>query len=158
MAAAVTPSADVVAEEKGSSKPVPTKDKDDTPLRECPFDQDLGGRRYKVHHAAKKVMGAKQLAKAISFAKQLGYPSRSTIVWGGPDNYLYCCPDNMETEVCRYMTDNIGFTKLEAMLSTMSSQDFYDCLAYTHLKVTSVDFTFKLCIRLIQNLLNLFFS
>jgi hypothetical protein len=95
-----------------------------------------------VHHAVGKVMGVKQLAEAIGFAEQLGYPSRSTIFGGGPDDYLYCCPDNMETEVCRYMVDNIGFPKLEAMLSTMSSEDFSDCLAYTHLKVISVDFSF----------------
>ena len=52
---------------------------DDTPLSEGPFDQDLGGQRYRVHHAAVKVMGAKQLAKAIGFVEQLGYPSRSII-------------------------------------------------------------------------------
>jgi hypothetical protein len=50
----------------------------------------------------------------------------------------------METEACRYMANNIGFLKLEAMLLTMSSEDFSDCLAYTHLKVISVGFIFKL--------------
>jgi hypothetical protein len=35
-------------------------------------------------------MGAKQLTEAIRFAKQLGYPSGSTVFWGGPDDYLYC--------------------------------------------------------------------
>jgi hypothetical protein len=73
-------------------------------------------------------MGAKQLAEAISFVEQLGYPFGSTIFASGLDDYLYCCPDNMETEVCRYMTDNIGFPKLEAMLSTMSSEEFSECL------------------------------
>jgi hypothetical protein len=48
----------------------------------------------------------------------------------------------METGVCRYMVDNIGFPKLEVMLSTMSSSDFSDCLAYTHLKVILFDFFF----------------
>jgi hypothetical protein len=115
---------------------------DDTPLGEGPFDQDLGGRRYRVHRAAGKVMAAKQLAEGIGFAEQLGYTSKSTIFGGGLDDYLYCCPDNMETKVCRYMANNIGFPKLEAMLSTTSSQDFSDCLAYTHLKVTSIDFCF----------------
>jgi hypothetical protein len=38
------------------------------------------------------------------------------------------------------MEDNIGFPELEAVLSTMSSEDFSDCLAYTHLKVIYVDF------------------
>jgi hypothetical protein len=124
MDAVVTPLVMVVAEEKGSSKPAPAEDKgkgptkikeakkaieDDTPLWEVPFDQYLGGRRYRVHHAAGKVMGAKQLAEAIGFVEQLGYPLGSTIFRGGLDDYLYCCPNNMETEVCRYMTDNIGF-------------------------------------------------
>lgn len=80
-------------------------------------------------------MGTKQLAEAIGFAQQLEYPSWSTIFGGGPTDYLYCCLDNSETDVCRYIADNIGFLKLETMLSTMSSDDSLDCLAYTHLKV-----------------------
>jgi hypothetical protein len=115
---------------------------DDTPHGEGPFDEDLGGRRYRVHHAAGKVMGAKQLAEAIGFAEKLGYHLGSTIFGGGPDDYLYWCLDNMKTEVCRYMSDNIGFLKLEAMLSTMSSEDFSNWLAYTHLKVIFIDFCF----------------
>jgi hypothetical protein len=35
----------------------------------------LGSRKYWVHHTAGKVMGAKQLAEAIGFVEQLGYPS-----------------------------------------------------------------------------------
>jgi hypothetical protein len=64
----------MAAKEKGSSKPALAEDKgkgsakieeakkaieDDTPLSEGPFDQDLGGRGYRVHLAAGKVMGAK---------------------------------------------------------------------------------------------------
>jgi hypothetical protein len=89
-------------------------------------------------------MGAKQLAEGIDYGEQLGYPLRSNIFRGGSDHYLYCYPDNLEIEVCRHMEDNIGFLKLEAMLSTMSSKDFLDCLAYTHLKVTSINFVSKL--------------
>jgi hypothetical protein len=37
--------------------------------------------------------------------------------------------------VCRYMVDNIGFPKLEVMLSTMPFEHFSDCLACTYLKV-----------------------
>jgi hypothetical protein len=48
----------------------------------------------------------------------------------------------METKVCRYMADNVGFRKLEAMLSTMYNEDFSDCLPYTHLKVTYIGFCF----------------
>jgi hypothetical protein len=97
-------------------------------------------------------MGAKQLAEAIGYVEQLGYPSRSTIFGGGPDDYLYCCPDSLETEVCHHMADNISFPKLAAMLSTMSSQNFSECLAYTHLMVTSIGFVFKLQVRLLQYL------
>jgi hypothetical protein len=74
---AVTPLAIMADEDKGSSKPALEKDKgkgttgfeeakkaikDDTPHGEGPFDQDLGGRRYRVHQAVGKMMGAKQLA------------------------------------------------------------------------------------------------
>jgi hypothetical protein len=48
----------------------------------------------------------------------------------------------MEIEVCHYMVDNVGFPKLEAMLSTMSNEEFSDCLAYTHLKVICISFCF----------------
>ena len=113
---------------------------DDTPLGEEPFDQELGSQRYRVHHAGGKII----VASAIGYAEQLGYPSRSNIFRGGPDHYIYCYPDNLEIEVCRHMEDNIGFLKLEAMLSTMSSKDFSDCLAYTHLKVTYINFVSKL--------------
>jgi hypothetical protein len=47
------------------------------------FDQEFGGRRYKVHHSAGNAMGAKQMAKALEFAEQLGYPSGSAIFGGG---------------------------------------------------------------------------
>jgi hypothetical protein len=41
-----------------------------------PFDQEFGGRRYRVHHSPRKEMGAKQMAEALGFAEQLGY------LWG----------------------------------------------------------------------------
>jgi hypothetical protein len=153
----MTPSAAIEVEDKGSSKPVLAEEKgkgpvkieedkqaieEDTPL-EVPFDQVLGGRRYRVHHAAGEGDGAKQLAEAVGFAEQLGYPSGSMIFGGEQDDYLYCCPDNMETDVCRYMVDNVGFPKLEGMLSTMSDEDFSDCFAYTHLKVILLTFVFS---------------
>jgi hypothetical protein len=133
-----TSSVAIEAKDMGSSKPtlgdkrkVPAEIEkakkaieDDTPLSEGPFDQILGGRRYRVHHAAVKVMGAKQLVKAIGFTEHLGYPSGSTTFGDDQDDYLYC-PNNREIDVCRYMADNIGFLKLEAMLSTMSDEDFF---------------------------------
>jgi hypothetical protein len=60
-----------------------------TPLGEGPFEQILGGRRYRVHHAAGKVMGVKQLAEDVGFAEQLGYFTGSTIFGAGQDDYLY---------------------------------------------------------------------
>lgn len=60
----------------------------DVSMGEGPFEQDFGGRRYRVHHYAGKTLGAKQMAKVLEFVEQLGYPSRSTIFGGGPDNYL----------------------------------------------------------------------
>jgi hypothetical protein len=113
----MTPSTIVMVEEKiGSSKPAAREDKgkgskkneeakraieDETPLGEGPFDQELGGRQYRVHQETGKTMGAKQLAKAIGFVEQLGYPSVATIFGGGLYDYLYCCLDNMEIEACR---------------------------------------------------------
>lgn len=70
-------------------------------------------------------MGAKQVAEVIGFAEQLGHPSGATIFEGGPDDYLYCCTDSMETEACHHMADNIVFPKLEDMLSMMPFEDFW---------------------------------
>jgi hypothetical protein len=69
----MTPLAAIEAEDKGSSKPILAEEKGNGPakieedkkgrrhttriLDEGPFDQVLGGRRYRVHHAAGKVMG-----------------------------------------------------------------------------------------------------
>jgi hypothetical protein len=44
----------------------------------------------------------------------------------------------------------IFFPKLQAMLQTMSSEDFSSCLDYTYLKVTYIGFAFKLWVSLIQ--------
>lgn len=88
-------------------------------------------------------MGTKQLVEAVGFAKLLGYPSGSTIFGGAQDDYMYCCPDNMERDVCCYMAKNVGFLKLEAMLSAMSDEDFYGGLDYTHIKVIFLIFMFS---------------
>jgi hypothetical protein len=108
---------------------------EDASMGEGLFDKEFGGQKYRVRQPTRKEMGMKQMAEALGFDEQLGYPSGSIIFRGGPDDYLYCCPDNRETEVCRYMADNIGFPKLEAMLSMMPFDEFSYCLAYTHLKV-----------------------
>jgi hypothetical protein len=77
----------VLVEEKGKGHTEIEEDKksieDDTPLSEGPFDQVLCGWRYRVHHAVGKVMGVKQLAEAVAFTKQLGYPLGSMMFGAG---------------------------------------------------------------------------
>lgn len=90
---------------------------DDTPLGDGPFDQEFGGRSYRVHQSVEKEMDTKQMAKVVGFAELLGYPSGFTIFSGGPSDFLYYYPNGQENDVCRYMVDNIGFPKLEAILS-----------------------------------------
>jgi hypothetical protein len=51
------------------------------------------------------------------------------------DDFLYCLLDNKEISVCREMTKNIGFLKLEVGLSAMSKDELADNLAYNSLKV-----------------------
>jgi hypothetical protein len=93
-AAVVTPLVAKVAEDKGSSKPALAEEKGKGPanVEEARKAIEMthnsvtgtstkcwGGQRYRVHHAAGKVMAAKQLAETVGFTKQLGYPSWSTI-------------------------------------------------------------------------------
>jgi hypothetical protein len=95
---AMTPSIIMAAKDKGSSKPALAEEKgkgpaefeeakkaieDDRPLVEGSFDQDLGGRRYRVHHATGKMISAKHLTEAVGFTEQHGYPSRSTFLGVG---------------------------------------------------------------------------
>jgi hypothetical protein len=51
------------------------------------------------------------------------------------DDFMYCLLDNKEISVCWEMAKSIGFSKLEASLSTMSKDDFADNLAYNSMKV-----------------------
>lgn len=88
-----------------------------------------------IHHSVGKTMIVEQIAKTCVFVKKLGCPSGTMIFGGGTDDYLYCCPNSMETDVCHYMMDNVGFSKLEVGLSVMPLEDFLECLVYMHLKV-----------------------
>jgi hypothetical protein len=58
-------------------------------------------------------------------------------VYGGDDadDFLYCLPDNKEIHVCREMTNNIGYPKLELGLSAMSKDQLGDSLVYNSLKM-----------------------
>jgi hypothetical protein len=66
----------------------------------------------------------------------LKYP-KGVLVYSGTnvDDFLYCLLDNKEISVCREMTKNMGFPKLEVGLSAMSKDDLADSLAYNSLKV-----------------------
>jgi hypothetical protein len=159
MAEVVTPSTIVMTEEKiGSSKSVPAVDKVKGPatlarglLIKSWVAEDIG-----FTMLLGRLWVQRSWPKLLATLKSLDTLRGSTIFGGGPDDYLHCCLDILEIEVCRHMADNIGFPKLEAMLSTMSSKDFSNCLAYTHLKVTSISLAFKLQVRLLQYLVIFF--
>jgi hypothetical protein len=67
---------------------------------------------YVIRHVAGKELIEEQITKLQSFVKMLRYTLGATIFGGGEDEYLYCCPDNLETETCHYMAKNIKFLKL----------------------------------------------
>jgi hypothetical protein len=81
-------------------------------------------------------LSKKQIAEARQYAKDLKYP-RGSLVYNGndEDDFLYCLPDNKAISVCREITRNMGFPKLELDLSAMSKDDLADILAYNSLKV-----------------------
>jgi hypothetical protein len=89
-----------------------------------------------IRHASGKQLLEEQIAEAKHYARELKYP-KGSLVYNGTDedDFLYCLPDNKEISVCREMTRNIGFSKLEVGLSTMSKDDLADSLAYNSLKV-----------------------
>jgi hypothetical protein len=78
---------------KGAMETKETKKvkKDYMTLGEGPFESEIGGRRYGVHHWTGKAMTTKEIAEALGFTEQLGYPLGSMIFGGGPNDYLYCC-------------------------------------------------------------------
>jgi hypothetical protein len=58
-------------------------------------------------------------------------------VYGGDDedDFFYCLPDNKGIHVCREMTDNIRYPKLELGLFAMSKDQLADSHSYNSLKV-----------------------
>jgi hypothetical protein len=72
--------------------------------------EHTGARQYMIHHSVSKTMIVEQIAKTCAFAEKLGYPSGAMIFGGGTDDYLYCWPNSLETDVCHYMMDNVGFS------------------------------------------------
>jgi hypothetical protein len=89
-----------------------------------------------VRHAGGKKLSEEQVAEARQYAKDLKYPPGSLVFNGTEeDDFLYCLPDIKEISVCREMTENIGFPKLDLGMSAMSKDDLADSLAYNSLKV-----------------------
>jgi hypothetical protein len=94
------------------------------------------GLEFIVCHAAGKKLSKEQVTKARQYAKDLKYPPGSLVFNGTNKNdFLYCLPDNKEISICREMAENIGFLKLELVLSAMSKDDLADSLVYNSLKV-----------------------
>jgi hypothetical protein len=89
-----------------------------------------------IRHASGKQLTEEQIAKAKHYVRDLKYP-KGSLVYNGTDedDFLYCLPDNKELSVCREMSRNIGFPKLELGLSAMSKDDLADSLTYNSLKV-----------------------
>jgi hypothetical protein len=91
---------------------------------------------YIIRHASGKRLSEEEIAEAKHYARELKYPKGALLFNGtDEDDFLYCLPDNKEISVCREMTKNMGFPKLEAGLSAMSKDDLADSLAYNSLKV-----------------------
>jgi hypothetical protein len=89
-----------------------------------------------VCHAVGKKLTEEKIAEARQYAKDLKYPTRSLVYSGtDKDDFLYCLSNKKEISVCREMTKNMGFPKLELGLSAMSKDELADSLAYNSLKV-----------------------
>jgi hypothetical protein len=74
-----------------------------------------------VRHASGKKLSKEQIVEEQHYARDLKY-HRGSLVYSGDDedDFLYCLPDNKEIHVCREMADNVGYSKLELGLSTMT--------------------------------------
>lgn len=64
---------------------------------------------YVIRHAIGEKLMVEHIVEAQNFAERLRYPSVATIFSGGEDEYLYYCPDKLETETCRYMEKTLSF-------------------------------------------------
>jgi hypothetical protein len=103
-----------------------------SPVPEAP-SEDID---FIIRHASGKRLYEEEVMEAKHYTRELKYP-KGALVFNGTDedDFLYCLPDNKEISVCREMTRNMGFPKLEAGLSAMSKDDLADSLAYNSLKV-----------------------
>jgi hypothetical protein len=81
-------------------------------------------------------LSKEQSAEAQHYARDLQYPRGSLLYgWDDEDDFLYCLPDNKEIQVCREMTNNVGYPKLELGLSAMTKDQLANSLAYNSLKM-----------------------
>ena len=121
-----SPDASLALEKKDAPK------KTKSPIPEAP-SEDLD---FIIRHASGKRLSEEEIAEAKHYARKLKCP-KGDLVFNGmdEDDFLYCLPENKEISVCREMTKNMGFPKLEAGLSAMSKDDLADSHAYNSLKV-----------------------
>jgi hypothetical protein len=110
-----------------------------SPIPKAPFE-DLG---FIIRHASGKRLSEEEIVEAKHYARELKYP-KGALVYNGTDedDFLYCLPNNKEISVCREMTKNMGFPKLEVGLTAMSKDDLADSLTYNSLKVRKL-WTYK---------------
>jgi hypothetical protein len=89
-----------------------------------------------IRHASGKRLSEEEIAEAKHYVRELKY-LKGALVYNGTDedDFLYCLLDNKEISVCREMAKNMGFSRLEVGLSSMSKDDLADSLAYNSLKV-----------------------
>jgi hypothetical protein len=118
--------ATLILEKEGASKKVKS------PILEASTEE----LDFIIRHASGKELSEEQIVEAKHYARELKYP-KGSLVYNGTDedDFLYCLPDNKEISVCREMSRNIGFPKLEVGLSAMSKDDLADNLAYNSMKV-----------------------
>jgi hypothetical protein len=132
-------------DEQGPSDIGLVLDKEDMPKEiESPTPEATSeGLDFIIRHGSSKRLSEEEIAEAKHYAQELKYP-KGALVYNGTDedDFLYCLPNNKEISVCREMSKNMGFPKLEVGLSTMLNDDLADNLAYNSLKVQKL-WTFK---------------
>jgi hypothetical protein len=114
-----------VLEKEGTPK------KDKSPTSEASTEE----LDFIIRYASGEQLSKEEIAEAKQYARKLKYP-KGSLVYNSTDedDFLYCLPNNKEIFVCREMTRNIGFLKLEVGLSALSKDDLADRLAYNSLK------------------------
>jgi hypothetical protein len=124
--------------DQGPSDTALVLEKEDAPKKVEPPTPEASSEEldFIIRHASGKKLSEEKIAEAKHYARKLKYPKGSLVYNGSDeDDFMYCLPDNKEITVCREVTRNMGFPKLEVGLSAMSKDDLADSLAYNSLKV-----------------------